>query len=71
MNDEEKAYDSFGNIGIYGICIQSRTGVSYRYMTKYPPISKEEFENISDGLISKCTDIDFIIRSLEHKGFDH
>ena len=67
--DETEAYENFDKVGIYGICTRSTNVVKYRYVTKYPAISKIEFEEIADKLISQFSDIDYIVRSLERKGF--
>lgn len=67
--DEIEAYENFDKVGVYGICIKSADTIKYRYVTKYPEISRLEFEEIVDELISHFLDIDYVIRSLERKGF--
>ena len=67
--DETETYENFDKVGIYGICIKSTNILKYRYVTKYPAISRAEFEEITDELISQFSDINYIIRSLERKGF--
>ena len=67
--DETEAYENFDKVGVYGICIKSINMIKYRYVTRYPEISRLEFEEIVDELISQFSDIDYIVRSLERKGF--
>ena len=61
----------FDAVGVYGICIYYTGGsFKYRYVTKCPLITENEFKKIVDPIMNKCNDINFIVRKLQLLGFN-
>ena len=66
--DKNNVYKNFDKVGIYGI-VMKKDVFKYRYVSLYPMITNEKFQNIVDDIIKQCNDIDFIVRELEKLGF--